>query len=329
MMTNLRFFLYRLTIIPFALLAVNFFGYAFAHITYQIQQSQTIYGSSLDEIVPLWPAYIGYFQNVLRGDFGMMPSGGSQSIIDALKPASAASLGLVLITFSLSIVLGLSLGLAAVRVTSTRPAGWLTLVVTIGLAMPSFYIGTLLVSLVLMAVMGKDADSLLPVAGFGWDQHLVLPVLALVIRPTMQIAQVTGSLLSSELHKRYVVAARSFGHTWRAIRWDKALRNVLAPIFLAIASSFRLLAAELLLVEWLFNWPGLGRLLVQALVPPRVSTIGGLVDQTVFFLNPPLVAALLVVFAFLFLLADTLASGLARVVDPRISQAQEEVFNNG
>lgn len=328
-MTNLRFFIYRLAIIPFALLAINFFGYAFAHITYQIQQSQTIYGSSLNELVPLWPAYNDYIQNALRGNFGMMPSGVSQSIIDALKQASVASLGLLLVAFSLSVVMGLSLGLAAVRMTSTRPAGWLTVVVTIGLAMPSFYIGTLLVSLILMSILGKDADPLLPTAGFGWDQHLVLPVLALVIRPTMQIAQVSGGLLSGELHKRYVVAARSFGHTWRAIRWDKALRNVLAPIFLAIASSFRLMVAELLLVEWLFNWPGLGRLLVQVLVPPRVSSIGGLIDQTVFFLNPPLVAALLVVFALLFLLADTLASGLARVIDPRINLAQQEGFNNG
>jgi ABC-type dipeptide/oligopeptide/nickel transport system permease component len=111
------------------------------------------------------------------------------------------------------------------------------------------------------------------------------------------------------LSKRYVVAARSFGHTWRAIRWDKALRNILAPVLMTIAGSFRLLMTELVLVEWLFGWPGLGRMLVQTLVPPRMSTPGGLPDTSAFLLYPPLVAALLVVFALLFLLADTLASG--------------------
>jgi ABC-type dipeptide/oligopeptide/nickel transport system permease component len=124
-----------------------------------------------------------------------------------------------------------------------------------------------------------------------------------------------------------VVAARAFGHTWQSIRWDKALRNVLAPIFLTIASSFRLLMAELLLVEWLFNWPGLGRMLVQTLVPPRLSSLGGMVDTSLFFLNPSLVAALLVVFGLLFLLADSISAGLARLVDPRLRLIEEEHFN--
>jgi len=324
---SLRFLLRRIAIIPFALVLVNFAGFAFAHFTYQVQQSQTIYGSGQDEMVPVWPAYTAYVQNALHGDLGKMPVGVSQSVAGAIRDASAASLGLLAIAFLLSTLLGLALGLSAVRVTSTQPASWLPLVSTLGLAMPSFYIGTLLVSLILMPTIGRDVDPMLPVTGFGWDLHLVLPVLALTIRPTMQIALVTGSLLSGELNKRYVVAARSFGHTWRAIRWDKALRNVLAPIFLTIASSFRLLVAELLLVEWLFSWPGLGRMLVQTLVPPRVSSLGGMMDESIFFLNPSLVAALLVVFALLFLLADALASGLARAVDPRMEIAEEEAFN--
>jgi ABC-type dipeptide/oligopeptide/nickel transport system permease component len=324
----LRFFLRRLALIPFALVLVNFVGFVFAHVTYQLQQSQTIYGSGQDELVPFWPAYTEYASNaILHLNFGNMPVGINQPITEALGKASAASLGLLAISFVLSVGLGLALGLAAVRVSSTQPAPWMPLITTIGLAMPSFYIGTLLVSLILMPVIGQDAEPLLPISGFGWDLHLLLPVLALTIRPTMQVAQVTGSLLAGELSKRYVVAARSFGHTWRAIRWDKALRNVMAPIFLTIAGSFRLLVAELLLVEWLFNWPGLGRLLVQTLVPPRISSLGGMMDVTIFFLNPPLVAGLLVVFAFLFLLADTLASGLARMVDPRMRIVEEEAFD--
>ncbi len=324
---SLRFLLRRIAIIPFALVLVNFAGFAFAHFTYQVQQSQTIYGSGQDEMVPVWPAYTAYVQNALHGDLGKMPVGVSQSVAWAIRDASAASLGLLAIAFLLSTLLGLALGLSAVRVTSTQPASWLPLVSTLGLAMPSFYIGTLLVSLILMPTIGRDVDPMLPVTGFGWNLHLVLPVLALTIRPTMQIALVTGSLLSGELNKRYVVAARSFGHTRQSIRWDKALRNVLAPIFLTIASSFRLLVAELLLVEWLFSWPGLGRMLVQTLVPPRVSSLGGMMDESIFFLNPSLVAALLVVFALLFLLADALASGLARAVDPRMEIAEEEAFN--
>ena len=169
---------------------------------------------------------------------------------------------------------------------------------------------------------GPDAQPPLPLQGFGWDQHLLLPTLALVARPTVQIAQVTASLLSDELHKQYVTAARSRGNTWARARWHHAFRNVLTPILLAIAGSARLLVGELILVEWLFAWPGLGRLLTLTLVPPRVATVGGLADQTVYFLHPALVAALLTIFTLIFLLVDLLASTAGRLADPRLQVAE-------
>jgi ABC-type dipeptide/oligopeptide/nickel transport system permease component len=321
----LRFFLRRLLIIPFALIVVNFLGFAFAHITFQLQQMQTVYGSGKEGITPVWPEYNAYVNRVIQGDLGNMPASEvAQPIAESLGRASLASLGLVGIAFVLSVILGLTLGLAAVRVDPPRTMQWLTLFSTVGLAVPSFYIGTLLVSALVLGVLNQDMKAFLPVAGFGWDAHLILPVLALVIRPATQVAQVTANLLTSELNKRYVVAARSFGHTWRAIRWDKALRNVLSPILLTMAGSFRLLMAELILVEWLFSWPGLGRLLVLTLVPPNLSSPGGYENLSAYFLNPPLVAGLLVIFSLLFLLADLLASGAAKLIDPRLRMAEEE-----
>jgi ABC-type dipeptide/oligopeptide/nickel transport system permease component len=86
---------------------------------------------------------------------------------------------------------------------------------------------------------------------------------------------------------------------------------------LTTAGSFRLLTGELILVEWLFDWPGLGRLLALTLIPPRLAQTGGPGDQSLYFLHPPLLAALLMAFALLFLLADATASLLARAADPR------------
>jgi ABC-type dipeptide/oligopeptide/nickel transport system permease component len=146
-----------------------------------------------------------------------------------------------------------------------------------------------------------------------------------MLRPTVQIAHVTASLMSEELSKRYVTAARGFGHTWRDILRDKALRNILAPLFLTISSSFRILVAELLLIEWLFNWPGIGGMLVRTLVPPNVvGSLSGFTNVSVYFLNPPLLSLLLVLFGLLFYLVDTLASLLARWVDPRLESAGPE-----
>jgi ABC-type dipeptide/oligopeptide/nickel transport system permease component len=321
------FFLRRLLLIPMVLVVVNFVGFAFAHVTYQMQQAQTIFGSGQEDVTPVWPVYGAYLRGVFQGDFGSMPVGVNQSIAASVISASLASLGLITLSFGLSIALGLVLGLASVQVNPPRTRSWLTLSSTVGLAMPSFFIGTLLIAGLLYLSLRGEGDPLLPIAGFGWDNHMILPVLVLTIRPTMQVAQVTGSLLAGELEKRYVVTARSIGHTWQVIRRDKALRNVLAPVFLTMASSFRLLAAELVLVEWLFNWPGLGRLLVKALVPPTISNLGGLADTSVYFMNPAIIATLLMVFALFFLLADTLATGLARFVDPRLRVVEEEAYH--
>jgi peptide/nickel transport system permease protein len=130
----------------------------------------------------------------------------------------------------------------------------------------------------------------------------------------VQIARVTSGHLVDELDKEYVLAARSFGHTWRAVRGRLAFSNILAAVILTIAGSVRLLVGELILVEWLFQWPGLGRLLGWTLVPPLLSSSSG----GPLFLNPPVVAAVLTIFAVIFLVTDFVAAVLARVVDPRL-----------
>lgn len=91
--------------------------------------------------------------------------------------------------------------------------------------------------------------------------------------------------------------------------------NVLAPIILTIAGSFRLLVGELIVVEWLFNWPGLGNLLASALVPGTLSSSLG---STPLFLSPPVVAAVVTIFAAMFLIVDLIASVAVRIVDPRL-----------
>jgi ABC-type dipeptide/oligopeptide/nickel transport system permease component len=159
----------------------------------------------------------------------------------------------------------------------------------------------------------------LPFDGYGWDEHLILPLIALSLRPTLTLAQATSRLLGEELKRQYVVAERSLGYTWHRIRWKTALRNVMAPLIMTTMSSFRLLLGELVLIELLFNWPGIGRLLALALIPPHTSAGTDLF----FYLNPPLLALILVIFTLLFLLADLGASLLLARVDPRVLAGSE------
>jgi ABC-type dipeptide/oligopeptide/nickel transport system permease component len=149
-----------------------------------------------------------------------------------------------------------------------------------------------------------------------------MPVLVLSIRPTVQLALLTAGLLVEEFNQQYVTAARSLGHTWRQIRLKVAFRNVYAPIILTVAGSLRLLVGELIVVEWLFDWPGIGRLLAETLIPSgQAFNQGGGSTETGLFLAPAVVAAILVVFAALFMLTDMVVSLLAQASDPRLRES--------
>ncbi len=318
------FLLRRLVLLPVVLIALNLVGFAYASVALRFLQAQSPYGSRQVQPPPVMEQYLAYAGGAARFDLGAMPVGIGASVAKFVGQGLLNSLGLFGLAFLLSLLIGLPLGRAAVQVDPPKARAWLTALSTVGLAMPGFYVGTLLIALIVTQSLRSENLPILPVGGFGWDLHLVLPLLALTIRPAVQIAQVTAGLLSDELGKRYITTARGFGHTWRAILREKALKNILAPLFLAISNAFRLTIAELILVEWLFSWPGIGRMLARTLVPPNVVGPGGLIDLTVYFLHPPLMAALLPVFGLLFYLVDTLATALARGVDPRLGAAAAE-----
>lgn len=312
----------RLALIPVVLFLVNFLGFAYAHLVGPLQLAQNPYQAATGAPPPLLPAYLEYVEGLLHGDMGSIPPSGAP-VGAVVGEAIIASLGLLVPASILSVLLGIGLGLVAVRTPGQRGrsgtsqaagiAPWLTILTTSGLAMPSFYIGSLLILATLAYLIYGPTNVRLPVQGFGWDLHLMLPVLVLTARPTAQIAQMTSALLAAELDKIYVVVARSVGQPWQAIRRHHALKNIAAPDAIAASGAFRLMVGELIVVEWLFSWPGLGRLLAWTLIPPLATGA-----PRPIFLDPPTLAAVLTVLAGLFLLVD-LASGLiARGYDPRL-----------
>ncbi|MBK8781945.1 MAG: ABC transporter permease [Anaerolineales bacterium] len=252
---------------------------------------------------------MNYISNVAQGNFGTTFNG--EDVTEAISRVSITSLGLIGISLTLSIVLGVILGRLAVRRNRVGVSTWLTFTSTVGLALPSFYVATLLITLFLFIFLYLTTGNttMIPFQGFGWDAHLILPVLALTFQPTVKIAQVTGGLLSEELEKQYVTASLSFGHSFKSLKNKFAFRGILAPVLLTIASSLRLMIAELIIIERLFNWPGLGRLIASAL---------NIRAQSQDVLSPPLIAALLTVLVGLFLFIDLFATTLSRVIDPRL-----------
>jgi peptide/nickel transport system permease protein len=303
----MRFIIQRLVILPFALLLANFVGFAYAYSVAPIQIARNPYAFGNFELPPLIPEYLSYLAQLVKFDFGVMPNG--QPIHDVILDTFIASSWLVGLALLFSVVIGLLLGFSAVRMSPVRISSWLTGMVTVGLASPSYFIGVLLIALsIVYVIWGPGMEPLVPFQGYGIDAHLVLPTLTLMVLPTVKIAQITSGMLVGEMDKQYVVAARSFGHRMSSIRGRLAFRNILAAVVITIAASLRLMIAELIIVERLFDWPGFGRLFSSTIV---------LTSHTNTFLLPPLVAAMLTTLAAVFLLSDIIAGVLVRKFDPR------------
>lgn len=289
----------------------NFGGFTYAYLA-RTTAGNPFFGNQADG-AGLLPAYLAYVEQltsarvtniaVYGDDFGRV-----------LAQATVASLGLLTISLAVSIVLGITSGLLGVRFRPPGVRGWLTAVTTVGLSTPSFFFGRLVVALFfLMLIHVPRASMPLPIQGYGWDAHLILPVIALSLRPTAQIGQIMAGLLAGELGRQYVVAARGRGLPEARVVRRHALRNVWAPIFQTMAGTVRLLVGELVVVEWLFAWPGLGYLLAATLIPAEFASAS--IESR--FLDPPLVASLLTIFAVIFIVTDFLAGQAVRIVDPR------------
>lgn len=197
----------RLVVVLAAAALAHAGGYIYAASGRFYQLSDNLFFSLPEGAFPAGAEYWRSLQTVLSEGLGRMPGGGSET----LGRATQASLGLLGLAFALSTLVGLALGLLAARVLLPGVSAWLTPLAMLAQAMPPFYVGAVLVTVVIFYLLywaPPGASLPLPLRGFGWDEHLVLPVLVLAARPGMQIARLTAALLSGEFGKTYVTAAR-------------------------------------------------------------------------------------------------------------------------
>ena len=225
-----RFIALRLLVIPPVLALVNFLGFAYALVAQAANAATNPFFASARS-VDILVEYGSYLQGLVRGDLGALPTAAGK-VSAVLGSATVASAGLLAVSFVLCIAVGLLFAIGATRVDSSNIAQWLPLLAAGGLSMPGFYAGTLLIAGILALT-----PLALPVTGSGSLAHYVLPTLALAVRPTVQIAQMTAGLLAGEAGKHYLTAARSFGYEHSRLRWRHMLPNVLGSVFLTIAAS--------------------------------------------------------------------------------------------
>jgi peptide/nickel transport system permease protein len=248
----------------------------------------------LDRSIPV--QFVSYVGHLARGDLGTS-LWQRRPAIDIVLEALPRTLELVLAAIALAVVLAIPLGvLAALRPGRALDRAAVVLSLA-GLSIPQFWLALLLI--LVFAVQLK----VLPTAGMGGPEHLILPVLALAFPALGRIAMIVRSSMIDELNQQYVKTADAKGLPRRRIVGVHALRNASIPaLTLTGWELIRALAGYSVVVEAVFAWPGVGLLANQAL------------DQQ----DLILLQAIVFVVALMVVIVNVTVDILYKVVDPRI-----------
>jgi len=246
---------------------------------------------------PVIVQYARYLSQLARGDLGRSYVTGRRvaDVIGQRLPATAL-LGLT------SLAVGFLAGLATGMFTAARRgSAWdlAVLVVTlVGLSLPTFWVGNLLV------YVFSHRLRLLPLQGYATWWHLVLPATTLGLAEFYFYARFVHTHVGDALGADYVRTARAKGVPPVRLYVRHALRNALIPIVTLLGLDIAGLMSGVVLTETVFNWPGLGRLAVQA----------------VFSLDVPVMAGTVLFSAVLVLASNLVVDILYGVIDPRVQR---------
>ena len=238
--------------------------------------------------------YLRFIGDVGSGELESFRS--DTPVFESIGKALPQTLILSIFALILSATLGLSLGIAAALNRGTWIDAAALFFASLGLATPRIWLGPML--LLLFAVQWD----LFPVGGNeGW-RALVLPVLSLGTAMAAMLARMTRSSLLEVLGMDYIRTARSKGLSERVVVGRHALRNALIPVITILGLQLGSLLAGAVVTEKIFNWPGIGTLLLKSI-------------QTMDF---PMVQGCILVIAGTYVLTNLMVDIIYEVIDPRM-----------
>lgn len=204
---------------------------------------------------PLWIQYLAYIKSIFTGDFGVSMRD-KASAIQLVLERVPATLQLTVPALILKLVFGIPAGVyAALHRQSFSDRGVILLAV-LGFTIPSFVMGLLLV-LLFSVILGW-----LPSGGQDTWVHGILPTLTMSIGGIGILARFSRSAMIEVMGQPYIRTASAKGLTWRDVVWNHALPNAAVPIVTIVGFMVGSLIAGAVVVELIFSWPGIGRLLV-------------------------------------------------------------------
>jgi len=241
---------------------------------------------NLDE--PVWTQYLLWLRDAVVLDFGESVIS-DRSVSGAILTRLPQTLALGVFGFLIAVCIGIPLGvLSAVK--KGEAADEVSRVAALmGIATPNFWLGLMLllvfsVQLDLFRVIPPDA----PLLSTGMFKFMILPAITLGTASSALLMRLTRSSMVEQLNKEYVKMARAKGLSERTVVVKHVLRNSLISVVTVAALQVAFLVDGAVVVEQVFSWPGVGRLLIQSILQrdfPIIQAVVLLIATTIVFAN--------------------------------------------
>jgi ABC-type dipeptide/oligopeptide/nickel transport system permease component len=239
--------------------------------------------------------YIDYWNGLAHGDWGINPVT-RQAVFTRIAARYPATIKLAVAALVIATIVSIPLGVTAATHRGSFIDSAATLVALLGISLPSFALGPLLV--LLFAVQLGIA----PVSGAGGLDRLVLPAVTLAAGLSAILTRIVRSSVLEELGEDYVRTARAKGLPESKVVYKHVLKNGLIPVVTVLGLQFGVLLAGAIITERVFSWPGVGSLLVDSISERDYKLTQGCI----------------LVIAATYVLVNTATDIIYRFLDPRI-----------
>ncbi|KAB2698762.1 ABC transporter permease [Ochrobactrum sp. Kaboul] len=244
---------------------------------------------------PIWLQYLSYLKGILSFDFGISMRDKAPAI-DLVLQRVPATLQITIPALIIKLCLGIPAGVyAALHRQGIADRGVITLSI-LGFTVPSFVLGLVLV-LIFSVQLG-----VLPSGGSDTWIHGILPTLTIAIGGTAVLARFSRSAMIEVLGQPYIRTASAKGISWSDVVWKHALPNASVPIVTIVGFMVGALIAGAVVVETIFSWPGIGRLLVVSVANRDLAVV----------------QCLLLIIASCMVISNLVVDVLYGVLDPRL-----------
>jgi peptide/nickel transport system permease protein len=264
---------------------------------------------------PLTEQYFSFISGLMRGDLGMSIRS-RQPAVDLVMQRLPATLELTLFAMLISTLVAIPIGIISAVRRGTPTDGGIMLVAMFGQSIPGFWLGIMLILSVGLQLKWLPISGHVPVIDLmlqgDWGQalsnipkaitFLIMPAITIGLFSLSRNARLVRSSMLEVLSQDYVVTARSKGLSERVVIIKHAFRNALIPVVTMLGLEFGFLLSGVVVTETVFSWPGVGRLVTNAITQRDI----------------PVVQASVVVFAVLFIGLNLIVDIIYAQLDPRI-----------